>query len=44
MLGGLCQDLRDSFKKKLDMVTVQGASEDFLTSIQPDELMIYEQW
>ena len=44
VLGGLYQDLRDSFKKELDMVTVQGASEDFLTSIQPDEVMIYEQW
>ena len=44
VLGGLYLDLRDSFKKERDMVTVQGINEDFLASIQPDEVMIYEQW
>ena len=43
VLGGLYQDLRDGFQKELDMVTVQGASAEFLASIRADEVTIYEQ-
>ena len=35
VLGGLCQDLRDSFKKELDMVTVLGAAKTFKHYCQP---------
>ena len=43
VLGGLYSDLRDGLKKELDMVTLQGADEDFLANIRKDEVMIYEQ-
>lgn len=43
VLGGLYSDLRDGLKKELDMVTLQGADEDFLSSIRRDEVLIYEQ-
>lgn len=42
-LGGLYADLRDGLRKELDLVTIQGADEEFLLRIQPDEVMIYEQ-
>ena len=42
-LGGLYADLRDGLRKELDLVTTQGADEDFLLRIRSDEVMIYEQ-
>ena len=42
-LGGLYADLRDDLRKELDLVTTQGADEDFLLRIRSDEVMIYEQ-
>ena len=43
ILGGLYADLRDSLKKDLDMVTLQGSDAEFLSNICRDEVMLYEQ-
>jgi len=43
VLGGLYADLRDSLRKELDMVTTQGADAEFLSRIQKEEVLIYEQ-
>lgn len=43
VLGGLYADLRDGLKKELDMVTLQGADEEFLSTVRRDEVLLYEQ-
>ena len=43
VLGGLYADLRDGLNKELDMVTLQGADEEFLFNIRRDEVILYEQ-
>ena len=43
VLGGLYADLRESLKKELDMVTLQGADDELLSQIQKDGVIIYEQ-
>ncbi len=41
-LGGLCSDLEQGFNpKKLDVLTTQMLTPDFLTRIQPEEVLIY---
>ncbi len=40
-LGGLYNDLENGFQKKLDVLTTQMLSADFLKSIQPEEVLIY---
>ena len=42
VLGGLYADLQDALQKELDLVTNQGANDDFLLAIAPDEVMLYE--
>ena len=40
-LGGLYADLEERFDKPIDMLTTQMLSEDFLASIQPEEVLLY---
>ena len=41
-LGGLYSDLEEGFaQKKLNVLTTQMLSDDFLKRIQPEEVMIY---
>lgn len=40
-LGGLLNDLEDHFKKPTDLLTTQMLSEDFLSSIRDEEVLIY---
>ena len=42
-LGGLYADLRDGFRKELNLVTIQGAGREFLNEIRKDEVLLYEQ-
>ena len=41
-LGGLSSDLEDAFQKKPHVVTTQMLSIAFLSSIQPEEILIYD--
>jgi len=40
VLGGLYADLRESLKKELDMVTLQGADDELLSQIHKDGVVI----
>ena len=40
-LGGLYSDLEESFQKKLDVLTTQMLSPEFLNRIQPEEVLVY---
>lgn len=40
-LGGLFSELEESFGKKLDVLTTQMLSPSFLSSIRPEEVLIY---
>lgn len=40
-LGGLYSDLETGFQKKLDVLTTQMLSPDFLNSIRGEEVLIY---
>ena len=40
-LGGLYSDLEESFQKKLDVLTTQMLSPEFLSRIQPEEVLVY---
>ena len=40
-LGGLYADLAERFDKPIDVLTAQMLSEDFLASIQPEEVLLY---
>ena len=41
VLGGLYADLKDALRKELDLVTIQGADEDFLLRIQQEEVLVF---
>ena len=41
-LGGLYNEMEHSFDKKMDIMTTQMLSEDFLRSIRGEEVLIYE--
>ena len=40
-LGGLYSDLEEGFQKKLDVLTTQMLSPEFLSRIQPEEVLVY---
>ena len=40
-LGGLYSDLEEGFQKKLDVLTTQMLSPEFLNRIQPEEVLVY---
>lgn len=40
-LGGLVSDLKDAFEKKVDVLTIQMMSAEFLNSIQAERILIY---
>ena len=40
-LGGLYSDLEENFQKKLDVLTTQMLSPEFLSRIQPEEVLVY---
>lgn len=42
-LGGLFSDLEEAFQKKLHVVTTQMLSPAFLSSIKPEEILIYQE-
>ena len=42
-MGALYADLQEGLSKPLDIVTTEGIDAEFLRSIQPDEVLIYEQ-
>jgi len=41
-LGGLFSDLEEAFQKKLHVVTTQMLSSVFLSSIQTEEVLVYD--
>lgn len=41
-LGGLFEDLQSSFSKKVDVVTVQMLSYEFLSNVRAEEIIIYK--
>lgn len=41
-LGGLYTEMEHSFDKKMDIMTTQMLSDDFLRSIRGEEVLIYE--
>lgn len=41
-LGGLYNEMEHSFDKKMDIMTTQMLSDDFLRSIRGEEVLIYE--
>ena len=40
-LGGFCSDLETRFDKPLDVLTTQMLSEDFLSAIRQEEVLLY---
>lgn len=40
-LGGLYMDLQDTFQNKVDLLTTNQLSEDFLNSIRNEEILLY---
>ena len=42
-LGSFLNDIEDTFQKKADVLTTQMLSEDFLSSIRGEEVLLYAQ-